>query len=573
MFIIFVNLLIINYINMNSKQLLLLSSLYAVSFTSCVDKNYDLEKLDTDNIVIGDQIIAPLGNGTLSLDKMLNIEDVKEITVDKDGNYTASYEDEMVIEMPADIKLKDFNFEQITFSLNSIPEGGPLLSDQTIVLGENNMPIVFDPTNEVKRIDTIYFNTENNKSIFCLNLKTQSLEIQGESSTALFRIAFPIEYIVNPKRLTQSDTWDQKTNTLIISRSIIALKQGISLDFEINKAVVNANTVDAITYETSFNFKKGTTILSASNALLIIDGKSKDLNFQTIYGEFEMNFSAEQGDIEMGDFNDIFDGNDNNLSFTNTHITLTTNSNIGIPIVAQLNLTATAKDKTVTTEINPINITPASTLGSFAQNNIWIAATKEGMPEPFSFTENKDLNNLIRIMPNNIVFDLSAKAEETGKQQFFTSDAQANVKYAVKLPFAPATDFRANVIETVKDVFDGDMIDYLFSSGSATIYGEVLNSIPLNMEMQMVIVNGKDEPVGITLTPQAVAGSANNEPISSAVSFEIKESDMPKMVNAKHINLVLTLTSDDALAGKMLNQKQSLDLKLKIKKTGGIAIE
>ena len=560
---------------MNSKQLLLLSSLCAVSFTSCVDKNYDLENLDTDNIVIGDQIIAPLGNGTLSLDKMLNIEDVKEITVDKDGNYTASYEDEMVIEMPADIKLKDFNFKQLTFDipLKGILVGYPLQTDKTIDLGEEKMAIVFESTDEVDRIDTIYFNTKDDKSMFCLNLKTQGLEIQGGNSTALFRITFPIEYIVNPKKLTQSDTWDQKTNTLIISRSITGLKQGISLDFEINKAVVNANTVDAIIYETSFNFKKGTTISKANNAQLIINGKSKDLDFKTIYGKFKMNFSAEQGNIEMGDFNDIFDGDDNNLSFTNTHITLTTNSNIGIPIVAQLNLTATAKDKIATTAINPINITPASTLGSFAQNNIWIAASKEGVPEAFSFIENKELNNLIRIMPNNIVFDFSAQAEETKEIQFFTSDAQANVKYAVKLPFAPATDFKANVIETVKDVFDKDMIDYLFSNGSATIYGEILNSIPLNMEMEMVIVDAKDEPVGITLTPQAVAGSANNESVSSTVSFEIKESDMPKMVNAKNINLVLTLTSDDALAGKMLNQKQSLDLKLKIKKTGGIAIE
>ena len=560
---------------MNSKQLLLLSSLCAVSFTSCVDKNYDLENLDTDNIVIGDQIIAPLGNGTLSLDKMLNIEDVKEITVDKDGNYTASYEDEMVIEMPADIKLKDFNFKQLAFDipLKGILVGYPLQTDKTIDLGEEKMAIVFESTDEVDRIDTIYFNTKDDKSMFCLNLKTQGLEIQGGNSTALFRITFPIEYIVNPKKLTQSDTWDQKTNTLMLSRSITDLKQGVSLDFEINKAVVNQDADDAITYKTSFDFKKGTTISSANKAQLIINGKSKDLDFKTIYGKFKMNFSAEQGNIEMGDFNDIFDGDDNNLSFTNTHITLTTNSNIGIPIVAQLNLTATAKDKIAKTAINPINITPASTLGSFAQNNIWIAASKESVPEAFSFIENKELNNLIRIMPNNIVFDFSAQAEETKEIQFFTSDAQANVKYAVKLPFAPATDFKANVIETVKDVFDKDMIDYLFSNGSATIYGEILNSIPLNMEMEMVIVDAKDEPVGITRTPQAVAGSANNESVSSTVSFEIKESDMPKMVNAKNINLVLTLTSDDALAGKMLNQKQSLDLKLKIKKTGGIAIE
>lgn len=559
---------------MNSRQLLLLSSLCAATFTGCVDKNYDLANLETDNIVIGDQIIAPLGNGTLSLDKMLNIENVKEITVDADGNYTASYEDEMLIEMPADIKLKDFNFDEIGIKipLEGTHINTPLPEDVTIGPGIDEMPIEFESTQEVKRIDTIYFNTENNKSMFCLDLKIQGLEIVGGSSTALFTVAFPVKYIVNPKILTPSDTWDPKTNTLMLSRSITDLQKGISLDFEINKAVVNQDAVDAITYKTSFNFKKGTTISSANDAQLIINGKSKDLDFKTIYGLFKMDFSAEQGDIEMGDINDIFDGDDNNLSFTNTHITLTTNSNIGIPILAQLNLTATAKDKTVTTAINPINITPASTVGVSAQNNIWIAASNEGVSEPFSFIENKELNNLIRIMPNNILFDFSAHAEETDKQQFFTSDAQANVTYAVKLPFAPATDFRANVIETIKDVFDKDLIDYLFTGGSATIYGEILNSIPLNMEMEMVIVDGKNEPVGITLTPQEVTGSTNNEPVASTVSFEIKEADISKMVDAKNINLVLTLTSNETLAGKMLNQKQSLDLKLKIKKTGGIAI-
>lgn len=143
-------------------------------------------------------------------------------------------------------------------------------------------------------------------------------------------------------------------------------------------------------------------------------------------------------------------------------------------------------------------------------------------------------------------------------------DALSELRYAVELPLTPAPEFSAVSVERIEDAFDEDFVDYIFSDGSAKIYGEVTNEMPFDMSIEMVIMDENNVPVDIQFPAQEVKGQ------SGEVVFEITKEDMPKMKDARHIDLNLHLTGRDQSEALKKGQKTTFNLKLK--KEGGISI-
>ena len=275
----------------------------------------------------------------------------------------------------------------------------------------------------------------------------------------------------------------------------------------------------------------------------------------------------------MGDFSNIFEGDDNYLSFTDPHVKLNTVSNVGIPLEGVLSL-STENNKGVSkkTTIPGINILPSPAPGKVKENNIWIGGENTQIQPDYTLVENKDLQEIIAISPNRAFFAMKVGVPETSQPQFFTKDAAAKVKYQVEIPFAVTKDFRSNVTEMIEGAFDEDLVDYVFQDGTATISGDVKNTVPLDIEMNLIIVDENGSPVGIDLEPKKVAGSPDGKVVTSQVSYTIEERDMHKMATAKDIKVLLTITSSQELAGKNLKEGQKLELELKLAKTGGITI-
>ena len=143
-------------------------------------------------------------------------------------------------------------------------------------------------------------------------------------------------------------------------------------------------------------------------------------------------------------------------------------------------------------------------------------------------------------------------------------DALSELRYAVELPLTPAPEFSAVSVERIEDAFDEDFVDYIFSDRSARIYGEVTNEMPFDMSIEMVIMGENNVPIDIQFPAQEVKGQ------SGEVVFEITKEDMPKMKDARHIDLNLHLTGRDQSEALKKGQKTTFNLKLK--KEGGISI-
>ena len=73
--------------------MLLLSS---CCLAACVDSKYDLSDVNTDDAVMGESWVAPLGTGYVTSDDVVNVEKVPSIR-EVDGAYVMIYDGEMKI--------------------------------------------------------------------------------------------------------------------------------------------------------------------------------------------------------------------------------------------------------------------------------------------------------------------------------------------------------------------------------------------------------------------------------------------------------------------------------------------
>lgn len=190
--------------------------------------------------------------------------------------------------------------------------------------------------------------------------------------------------------------------------------------------------------------------------------------------------------------------------------------------------------------------------------NAWIGPNESSVKEGYIFAGCKELPSVIENIPATIELNLLGKKKTTDNVSI------SSIGYELEIPLVPSASFQAVTTEHVKDAFDESFVDYLFSGGTATIFGTVTNTMPFDLSIIMKIVDSYGRPLDIVFPEREIKGNTGE------FSFEIKAEDMDKMVNAKDIQFVMELSGREQPEALKTDQKITLDLKLK--KTGGIAI-
>ena len=167
----------------------------------------------------------------------------------------------------------------------------------------------------------------------------------------------------------------------------------------------------------------------------------------------------------------------------------------------------------------------------------------------------------IKDVPENLVLDLWGNRSQVAQ---LPAGALSDIRYTFEAPLTPAADFEAVTVEHVKEAFDDSFVDYLFSGGTATIYGTVTNEMPFDLTIEMLILDEFGEQLNISFPLQDVKGASGD------ISFEITAADMPKMMNARNIDFKLHLKGRET--AETLKDGETISMKLKLKKTGGISI-
>lgn len=208
---------------------------------------------------------------------------------------------------------------------------------------------------------------------------------------------------------------------------------------------------------------------------------------------------------------------------------------------------------------------PASPVSFFtfapSTPDIWIGPDASSVTTGFTFCRNKELPDAIKDVPENLVLNLWGNRSQVAQ---LPAGALSDIRYTFEAPLTPAADFEAVTVEHVKEAFDDSFVDYLFSGGTATIYGTVTNEMPFDLTIEMLILDEFGEQLNISFPLQDVKGASGD------ISFEITAADMPKMMNARNIDFKLHLKGRET--AETLKDGETISMKLKLKKTGGISI-
>lgn len=555
------------------KRCTILLLCISTGFCSCVDHAYDLAEIDTDEITIGDAVAGPLGTGIISAEKILDVDNVEEIEVDAQGNYVARYHGDMNIALATVPALED-----VPYAMNDTPVTLPwsgsgtfiLPSSQSIPVTPTDAAIYPQGTSEVQQIDSILLNTGADQSLLTVEVALSGFELLSDNAHIELNVDFPAGYDLA--------LYDVPAGTTLVNgklRSSLPLAGMSSCLFTLQASRIVPDLADRIAFKATLLFNAGEQQISITGTPAIsVSGTLRNLDYKVIYGLFNNQFSTQGMQVDMAGFDDLFTGDDNVLSFVDPYIKFETENNIGIPLSADLTLDALNRNNgnTASTQIDGVEIKAPAEFPQVRTNKIWIGADENQKEQGYEFLRNDDLAALLKIAPTQLDFS-GTISPGVQVPMFYPEDASPKVTYDIVVPLAPAADFKATLDQTMYDVFDEDMVEYLFKSGSVEIYGTAENGIPLDLLLDLIITDGSEQPVGITLTKQAVTGcTATGEATSSALSFEIKQADMPKMSNARHILLQFTASGSAQTQGMSLRPGQEIKLDLKFRKTGGITI-
>lgn len=541
---------------------------------SCIDKQYDLSDLDTDDVTIGNELTLPLGTGIIAAGDIVHIEDNEEITVDDAGNYVARYSGEIGVDMPGEIGIGESCISESRLDIPLAPAGSPYdyPEDAEIELGESSVGLDL-ATSNIVRLDSVLFDNRNGASRLELKLSVENLRLDDGDAEVAFRASFPKGYRMASETGQDGNFADSEYSCTIPMRELNGRPKSVRLLLQ--KAVVG--TDDRIVYSASLRIKKNASLSVSGIPGLRIAGGISSPDYQVIYGLIDDKITTEPVDIETEGLDDLFDGEDDVLSFADPHIRLTTYTNVGIPLQASLAMSSVNSRSGATESVaaDRIALNAPDAYGQTAASDIWLGASDRDVPASYAFTA-CPINDLLRISPDHISIHTAVRTDTGAADSracFYPKDAFARIAYTVEVPLAPAADFHGRTDQTVDEAFDADLIDYLFSSGSVEIYGQVTNSLPLNFDMNLIVTDAADVPVGIAFSPQKVEGGGQGiDGAVSDVSFTITEADMPKMKNARNLRIRLDAYCDEALAGRHLRPDQQAKLALKLRKSGGITI-
>lgn len=544
------------------KRLLISSCMISGAFclSSCIDKNYDFNNTNGDNLQIFDNISLPLGS-TEQLTPSGYLKDIKEIKQNEKGEYYAIYSDTLKVLIP---EAENLSIHPIhTQSNRTVPfQDVTNQTLQTALQFTDNFIESFLPTpvnaEFIKQINSLEFNTDDTHTNLSLSIHISGIHIkdQNQSKATLQLVAkLPDGSVVLP----------QNNSQLIQDYN---LSQGNNFSSTYKLSLLNTYPESKITFTLSLIIPSGETV-TISNPQIEVKSNLSNPIVSALTGQIDFQ-SEVQHQIDMSSFYDfISDDPDNNLALAHPQLYIYSEATHGIPMQAQGTISNARKQETLTTL--PI---------SFRLDKL--NSEQLLQPQSFLFSDNKpaieeaaqwiplQLQSLINPIPDNITLDLKA-TPIAGTPQRILSNSSMQLAYDLNMPLSFTNALHLTIRDTIFSVLDTDIRQKLFASGEAEIYGTIATTLPIDVTLELIPIDYGYHPVGITFQPQRIAASPDGTEQERKISLFVGEKDIVKMQDAEHFFVFIRISSDQ-IDERLLKGSDYIRTKLSVRKKGGIAL-
>lgn len=583
--------------------------------SSCVNKDYDLNKpIDmTMNLLPG--ISAPIGNYNISLTELLEIEGIEDsgLETDEAGNLFLKFSDNASEDSKVSVNLPVFSFSA-DIPMNT----GSVSSEQIPYYASSNETSPVIPLEDIKLsfyinqtegipqeiVSLDYAKIEGNANI-SISFSTNPLQFRRFYLTAGSTILFP-EWLV----LNSAPAGFKKLNdyTLQLISDLAVPSAGYSF-------MVSFSAIDFSKFKAGEGFENGIfaadcEVLITSNAYvnygdvngspatgtmftpaISIESKLSEITVNEIKGIFDPQIRINDYKYYFDELPDFINAQSAVLDFDDLKIDFKIDNGSPIPAMFNFNIETSSQNETLKTlEFRDLKIN-ANQL-----TNIRITEDGTSAPQGYVPVAKEGLNAIMMPLPEILsIKDIECNAEQSSinlklgeSYDFeFNYDVIAPLSFGDKLhldyPYLirikeQSEELAAKAASSVEDpeYSDSDELNVLISS--LKLNADIINTVPLNMEVECEICDLEGNPldagdvsIEVTISDDVIKAGSTETPSTNALTIDIK--GLTTDINIEAINLHFTADGDAVLKGICLNENQGLSLeKIRLSLPEGVTI-
>lgn len=215
-----------------------------------------------------------------------------------------------------------------------------------------------------------------------------------------------------------------------------------------------------------------------------IEAGIANIKFSKISGKIDYKLEDNDQTVNLSDIPDMLKNEDFNLDFANPYITLSVNTNMGIPVKGHVSIIPVrngVEDTSTKIELD-LHINPADYAHDNAATKYYLAASSNGCPSDYEFVSAPNIRKLISKIPDQLKIRFSVQTDET-KESILEPSAEyyLNLEYAFVCPLEFGEDLNIEVRDTIKNL--DEIIGKVLQNNKIQLGGEIENSLPVQLEL------------------------------------------------------------------------------------------
>jgi hypothetical protein len=260
------------------------------------------------------------------------------------------------------------------------------------------------------------------------------------------------------------------------------------------------------------------------------------------------------------------------IDVLNPILTLKTESNLGIPIDTKLSLTKFVDGKELTDEKIFLNFSlpKVNSPDEIIETGYWYAPRQSGMPNGYTFAETH-LQNLFKPVPDSVQVEF-VPTINPGVQHMIdlVADYKLKVKYDIILPLSFGKDLNIVLRDTIENV-NLEFGDLDLKTGALEILAKITNSIPLDLEMELIMMDADHNILATSPAQTILAGASDGSGVDSNIRIKLAD-NLENLKDLNKVVLVFKATSNETVAGTPIKPTNFIKANLRARVLGGLNV-
>ena len=550
---------------------LLLFSFIIISFYSCVDKDYDLNKdISTEMELFSDGIGLPIGyTDKLKLDSL--IKDVEYLYIDADGKYYLSVQDSFYADVPeldrSKLRIEGQSHTNVlespekTESNFSKKFSGKASFEEMMYVYRDTFDVSLS---EEMPEELLAFRAINLKNPASITIDISLSNVPDFFMNEYIHISFKSK-IPDLIKLNNADNVFDFSGRI---RGNESLSESISFN-KFEKEIIIQNGIfdytDMLTTEISIGVPELSNTPSVSdtvnfkNIKLHFVATISDMDAQSIVGKMDFQIGPESTRIDLADFADALGNNSENVfDISRADVLFTTNKNLDGNFLASLGLMPIKSGISSSSENISIEI-------NNRENKFFISNDISNAPSGYE-AHSMNIPRMLKNIPEEINAAWSAKTDTNNYFFFdFYNTYHVEGKYNVNIPLSFGDEFRILLKDTIAFDLKGDVLDIFFKTGEIELAGEIESTFPLGINLYLD---------GVDSLGNKIAGLHYEEKVpSSNFSIKIESNKLELLKKTKQWEVTFDAQVKSGQSGVVISKNDYIQLlNFKLRKKGGIII-